>query len=194
MIRPRGGDFLYSDVEFEVMKYDVQQAKSLGADGVVFGILLPDGSVDKERTKILVDLAKPMKVTFHRAFDMTNDAFKALEDLIEIGGIERILTSGQDSGVLEGLPLIKQLVEKANNRIIIMPGAGITPRNLPRILSECPNLPELHMALPGKSDSHMTFRNPNVYMGVAISTPEYDLTETDGRGVKGVVGMLKKIG
>src|SRR5438445_9519302 len=94
IIRPRGGDFCYSDVEFEVMKRDVEFAKQLGADGIVIGILLPDGAIDVTRTRELIDIARPMSVTFHRAFDMTRDAFAALETLIDLG-IDRILTSGQ---------------------------------------------------------------------------------------------------
>jgi copper homeostasis protein len=103
MIRPRGGDFVYSDIEIEIMKHDILTAKSLNVTGVVFGLLLPDGSVDKVKTKMLVDLAHPLQVTFHRAFDVCKDPFVALEDIISIGGIQRILTSGQDSGALEGL-------------------------------------------------------------------------------------------
>ncbi|KAJ3128198.1 hypothetical protein HK098_004944 [Nowakowskiella sp. JEL0407] len=190
MIRPRGGDFLYSDVEFEVMKLDVETAKSLKADGVVFGILTSDGRVDIKRTKDLVEIAKPMSVTFHRAFDMTRDPFQALEDIIEIGGIQRILTSGQEPTVLEGTELIMKLIELANDRIIILPGGGITSRNIKRILDELPGLGEIHAALPGNQSSEMKFRNGVVYMGVAIKTPEYLLTTTDGNDVEEVVKII----
>ncbi|KAJ3057167.1 hypothetical protein HK097_011172 [Rhizophlyctis rosea] len=192
MIRPRGGDFRYSDTEFEVMKYDIQEAKRLGANGVVIGLLNPDGSVDVHRTKKLVELAKPLNVTFHRAFDMTADPFKALEDLISIGGIQRVLTSGQDSGVLEGLPLLTELVQKAGNKITILPGCGITVRNLDRILAEL-DVPEVHMAIPTSTSSKMTYRNGNVFMGVAITTPEYSISMTDGTGVNDVSKLLGNV-
>ncbi|KAJ1534106.1 hypothetical protein HK096_004318 [Nowakowskiella sp. JEL0078] len=192
MIRPRGGDFLYSDVEFEVMKADIQQCKSIGVDGVVFGLLTAEGKIDKVKTKILVNLAMPMNVTFHRAFDMTRNPLEALEDLIEIGGIQRILTSGQESTVLEGLNFINDLIKRANGRIIILPGGGVTPRNLQRILDFSPGLSEIHAALPGKLDSQMQYRNDVVFMGVAITTPEYLLTITNGKDVKTVAEILNK--
>jgi copper homeostasis protein len=123
MIRPRGGDFLYSDDEFEIMKEDIRVAKNLGADGVVFGILLPDGSIDTSRMKILIDLARPMGISCHRAFDMTADPYMAMEHLIDLG-IDRILTSGQQPTAPEGAGLIRELIVRANERIIIMPGCG----------------------------------------------------------------------
>src|SRR5512138_1393956 len=109
MIRPRGADFLYSDGEFEIMKEDIRVAKELGADGVVFGILKADGTIDRQRMEELIRLARPMGVTCHRAFDMTRDPFGALEDLIALG-VDRILTSGQCDSALEGAPLIRQLI------------------------------------------------------------------------------------
>jgi copper homeostasis protein len=134
MIRPRGGDFCYSDVEFEVMKKDVLIAKQLGADGVVFGLLKPDHNVDLERTRELVQLARPLRVTFHRAFDLAADSFRALEDIISLE-IERILTSGHAKTALAGLPLITRLVQAAAGRVIIMPGSGIRPQNIRTILT-----------------------------------------------------------
>jgi len=124
MIRPRGGDFLYSADEFESMKEDIKLCKQLGCDGVVFGLLNADGTVDKERTSMLVDLAYPMGVTFHRAFDRVRDAFEALDILIDIG-CERVLTSGLMPNVTGGKQLLKQLVGAADERIIIMPGSGV---------------------------------------------------------------------
>ena len=105
MIRPRGGDFCYSDAEVDVMAHDIRVAKESGADGIALGLLRPDGSVDSERTRALIASARPLKVTFHRAFDMTNDPYRALDDLIGLG-IERVLTSGLESSALEGLDLI----------------------------------------------------------------------------------------
>jgi len=121
MIRPRGGDFLYSEAEFEVMKEDVKVLKEAGADGMVFGILTREGEVDVARCQELIELARPLPVTFHRAFDMVKDPYTSLEIIIQLG-FERILTSGQDSSALEGLLTIKYLIEKAKERIIIVPG------------------------------------------------------------------------
>ena len=129
MIRPRGGDFFYSDDEFEIMKADVINHKALGCDGVVIGLLHKDGSVDVPRSKILVQLAYPMGVTFQRAFDRVNDPFKALEDVIETG-CERILTSGLVPSCLDGAALIAQLVQQAAERIVIMPGSGLRSGNV----------------------------------------------------------------
>ena len=129
IIRPRGGIFLYTDDEFEIIKTDVKLCKELGCDGVVIGMLTKDARVDKKRCGELISLAYPLGLTFHRAFDRTVNAFEALEDIIEIG-CERILTSGQKSHALEGAGLIKQVIEKAGDRIIIMPGSGVRSDNI----------------------------------------------------------------
>ena len=129
IIRPRGGDFFYSDDEFEIMKTDIKVCKDFGCDGVVIGILTEENKVDKKRCSILVEHAYPLGVTFHRAFDRTVDPFEALEDIIDIG-CERILTSGQKPNALDGAELIKQLIEKAGDRIIIMPGSGVRADNI----------------------------------------------------------------
>lgn len=134
MIRPRGGDFVYDFFEEEIMKKDIALAKKLGADGVVLGVLHPDGQVNIERTKALVDFAHPLKVTFHRAFDLTPDPFKALAAVIETGA-ERILTSGQQSSAPEALELFTQLVKKAGTSIEIMAGAGVNPSNAAAIVA-----------------------------------------------------------
>src|SRR5689334_18602967 len=143
IIRPRGGDFLYSDLEIEVMAEDVQLAKTLGADGVVIGCLTATGDIDKARTRHLIELARPLNVTFHRAFDMCRDPRQALEDLIELG-VDRVLTSGQESSVLEGLDLICQLHQQAKDRIIIMPGGGLTAQNIARIV-QASGVTEVHL-------------------------------------------------
>jgi len=177
MIRPRGGDFCYSDVEFEIMKLDIELAKKLGADGVVFGILAEDGTVDAERTAALTELARPMNVTFHRAFDVTRDPYEALETLIGLG-IDRILTSGQENSVLEGLDLITDLVQRAGDRIIIMPGAGITERNVKKIVAQS-RAKEIHVAAWASVESRMTYRNPRCFMGGELRPPEFTLLVTD---------------
>lgn len=129
IIRPRGGDFLYSDEEFDVMKKDILLCRELQCDGVVIGLLQKDGSIDKDRTATLVDIAYPLGVTFHRAFDRTANPFEALEDVIETG-CERILTSGLKPTAPEGSDTIAALVRQANDRIIIMPGSGVRSGNI----------------------------------------------------------------
>lgn len=133
IIRPRGGDFLYTDVEYECIKADILIAKELGYPGVVIGLLNADGSIDVKRTTALVELAAPMQVTFHRAFDRCNNPFQGMEDIISTG-CKRILTSGQVPNAYDALPLLSQLVEKANGRIIIMPGSGVRANNIQEIL------------------------------------------------------------
>ena len=163
MIRPRGADFLYNDEEFEIMKEDILMAKELGADGVVFGILKPDGSIDAERMGQLVELARPMGITCHRAFDMTRDPFEALDDLIRLG-IDRILTSGQSDSALLGAPLIRELIRKAEGKIIIMPGHGIKENNLEQAIRET-GASEFHLYLTKNRPSEMKFHREGVKMG-----------------------------
>lgn len=155
MIRPRDGDFFYSDDEFEIMKADVKNHKALGCDGVVIGLLNKDGSVDKERSKKLVELAYPMGVTFQRAFDRVNDPFKALEDIIDIG-CERILTSGLVPDCLHGAPLIARLVQQANERIVIMPGSGLRSSNVIEV-AKITGATEFHTSARVFVDSRMDF-------------------------------------
>ena len=160
IIRPRGGDFLYSEIEFEVMKADIENCKSLGCDGVVIGILNADGTVDKKRCKQLVEIAHPMKVTFHRAFDRTNDPFKAMEDIISIG-CERILTSGQKNLATDGEELLNKLVKQANNRIIIMPGSGVNSDNIETLVKNT-NTTEFHTSARTFVNSKMEFINQSM--------------------------------
>ena len=158
IIRPRGGDFLYSNAEFEMMKTDIECCKNEDCDGIVIGILNRDGSVDKQRCQQLVELAYPMGVTFHRAFDRTNDSAKALEDIVEIG-CERILTSGQAPTALAGTSLIKVLIQQANDRIVIMPGSGIRSNNIKEI-AETTGAKEFHTSAKMYTNSKMNFMNP----------------------------------
>ena len=129
IIRPRGGDFLYSPLEQEIMLHDIKVARQLGADGVVFGCLTADGKVDVEAMEKLMNAVGDMSVTFHRAFDMCRNPQEALEQIIELG-CHRILTSGQEATAEKGIPLLKELVELADERIIIMPGCGVNPKNI----------------------------------------------------------------
>jgi copper homeostasis protein len=165
MIRPRGGDFCYTDDEFDIMQRDIETAKKLGADGVVFGILNANGTVDTERSRRLVASARPLNVTFHRAFDMSADLFRALEDVCDTGA-NRILTSGGQPTALEGLPPIAGLVKAAKGRIAIMPGGGVGDDNARHILEES-GAREIHAGLGSCVSSPMRFRNPRISMGNA---------------------------
>ncbi|CAN5900093.1 copper homeostasis protein CutC [soil metagenome] len=155
IIRPRGGDLLYSDAEYEIMISDIHLCKKLGCDGIVIGILSKDGTVDMERCKRVVDMAYPLGVTFHRAFDRTVDPFQALEDIIEIG-CERILTSGQMPNALDGAGIIAELINIADDRIIIMPGSGIRSENIAAIAKKT-NATEFHSSAKMMADSNMEF-------------------------------------
>ena len=189
IIRPRGGDFCYSDFEFVVMKSDVQVAKQLGANGVVVGILDENGAVDKGRTRELITLARPMSVTFHRAFDMTRDPYKALEDLIALG-IDRVLTSGQENSVLEGLDLITDLVQRAGDRIIVMPGGGITERNIKKIIAQS-GAHEAHVVGTVSVTSPMRYRNSRPFMGGELRPPEFSRNVTDSNRIRQFVRAVK---
>jgi copper homeostasis protein len=158
IIRPRGGDFLYSKDEFDIMRRDIRLCKELGCDGVVIGLLNMDGTIDLVRTARLVEIAYPMGITFHRAFDRCRDPFIALEELIELG-CERILTSGQQPSVVDGVELVAQLNEKADERIIIMPGSGVRKENI-KMLAEKTGCTEFHSSLRGKLKSGMQFIHP----------------------------------
>jgi len=178
MIRPRGADFLYSEEEFEIMKADVQMAKELGADGVVFGILKPGGTLDTERMEALVNLARPMGITCHRAFDMTRDPFEALETLI-ILGIDRVLTSGQTDSALTGAPFIRKWIQWVEGRIIIMPGHGIKTHNLEEAV-KLTGAREFHMFLTRKERSKMEYLREEVRMGNPdLSEFEYTIADRE---------------
>jgi copper homeostasis protein len=189
MIRPRGGDFLYDDVETEAMLEDVEVAKSLGADGVVFGCLRPDGAIDTDKTRALTSAARPLAVTFHRAFDVCRDPFEALEQLAELG-VARLLTSGQESSVLEGIERIKTLRERAKGRVVVMPGGGITPGNVRKIV-ELSGADEIHMAWMTTRESGMSHRNRRVFMGGALYPPEYSREVAEEEGIRSVRQQLR---
>jgi copper homeostasis protein len=190
MIRPRGGDFLFDDDEFATMRSDIETAKAEGADGVVIGLLSATGEIDIARTRELIALARPLSVTFHRAFDMTPEPFRALETLVELG-VDRVLTSGQEASVLEGLPLIVELTERAGDRIVIMPGGGITARNIERIIAAA-RPREIHFAALEPSASGMRFRRPHVFMGGELRPPEYDRLDTSAASVRAVIARASR--
>lgn len=163
MIRPRGGDFLYTDAEFEAMQHDIRVAKDLGADGIVFGLLNADGTVDRERTSRLVELAAPLPVTFHRAIDVSRDLMEALETVIATG-CARVLTSGGEPSVVDGAEVVARMVRAAGDRILVMPGCGITTGNVRSILATT-GAHEVHVALEEPLPSGMTYRKPEIPMG-----------------------------
>ncbi|XP_033098384.1 copper homeostasis protein cutC homolog [Anneissia japonica] len=171
LIRPRGGDFCYSSFELEVMRQDLLLAKDCGANGIVIGFLNRKGEIDVEKCKEFISLSRPLEVTFSRAFDMVADPYKSLEVLIDLG-FERVLTSGLDSSVLEGLPVIRKLIEQARGRIIVMPGGGINDRNLRRILEGC-GANEYHCSARTSQDSKMLYRNTKAFMGGVLRPPEF---------------------
>ena len=175
IIRPRGGDFLFDDDEFAIMRADIETAKAEGADG----------TIDLTRTRELIALARPLSVTFHRAFDMTPDPLAALETLISLG-VDRVLTSGQEPSVLEGLPLIVELVGRAGDRIIVMPGGSVTAHNVERIVSAAKPR-ELHFAALATAGSGMRFRREHVFMGGELRPPEYDRPTTSGSIISSVM-------
>lgn len=176
IIRPRGGDFLYTKDEYEIMLQDVKLCKQLGCDGIVIGLLNMDGTIDIVRTAQLIEAAYPLGVTFHRAFDRCKEPFQVLEQLIEIG-CERILTSGQQPSVVDGVDLVAELNKVADDRIIIMPGSGVRKENI-KMLAEKTGCTEFHSSLRGKERSKMEFVHPafedsaESYMNNAINASE----------------------
>lgn len=186
MIRPRGGDFCYSDDEISAMQADIRIAKELGCEGVVLGILQPSGQVNIAQTKALATLAKPMQVTFHRAIDMSPDYSKALEDIIETGCV-RILTSGQKNTAIEGIENIRILVNQANGRIEIMAGSGVNADNAQTLIHT--GVDALHLTGKSVRDSEMVYRQEGIAMGGLSEVPEYEIVFSDSEKIRAVVGF-----
>ncbi|MDB5240134.1 MAG: copper homeostasis protein CutC [Spirosoma sp.] len=189
MIRPRGGDFLYTNTELAVMRADLEMAKQMSVAGVVFGLLQANGTVDEGRTSQLVELAYPLPVTFHRAFDMTRNPTEALEAVIRTGAV-RILTSGQQPTAELGLPVLRQLVQQAGGRIEIMAGAGVHASNA-RVLMEA-GVDALHLSGSTKHNSPMIYQQSNVSMASTIPG-EYERMEADEEKIRGVVDLLSSV-
>ncbi|MGJ7041357.1 copper homeostasis protein [Shinella sp. BE166] len=189
IIRPRGGDFLYSETEFETMAEDIKALREEGVAGVVIGCLTPDGRIDEARTKTLVEAARPMSVTCHRAFDMTVDAREALEALIRCG-VNRVLTSGQRDTAVEGIAILKSAHEQAAGRITVMGCGALDAQNIKKVRDET-GLTELHFAALTTVPSGMTFRNPHVGMGGTEKDREYELTLTDRDAVRATIAAAK---
>jgi copper homeostasis protein len=190
MIRPRGGDFLYSDLEFVSMRHDIEIAKSCGADGIVLGLLHPDGTVDIHRTRELVELAAPLPVTFHRAIDVTPDLSVALEAVIGTGAA-RVLTSGGKSSVANAIPMVRRLTEQAGDRIMVMPGCGIHLSNILDIARDT-NAREIHIALNEPVESKMIYRKPGLPMG-GVEDREFVTFTTAENAVRNVMTRLQQL-
>jgi copper homeostasis protein len=190
MIRPREGDFYYTEREFETMLLDVVAADIVGADGIVAGILMKNGTIDAEKMAMLVELAGKMTVTCHRAFDMTADPFEAMETLIGCG-VKRILTSGGRQTAPEGLPAIKQLVTRSDGRIIIMPGGGINEGNITR-LAEQTGVSEIHLSAKTFIPGLMEYRNPHVSMGGNVQIHEYNRLVPDSQAIRRIIASFDK--
>jgi copper homeostasis protein len=191
IIRPRGGDFLYTDPEYDIMRRDIELCGETGVDGIVIGILRTDATIDIERTQKLIELAHTMSVTFHRAFDMCSDPFKGLEDIISAGA-SRLLTSGQRNTVPEGASLIQNLVKQAGKRIIIMPGSGLDESNIAE-MARLTGAGEFHLTGRKTIDSSMTFRRDDIQMGGVTDIPEFARKVADPERIKNIINILKMI-
>lgn len=187
IIRPRGGDFLYSDLEVERMAADITVCRELGVDGVVFGCLRADGTIDVERNRYLMDCASGMSVTMHRAFDRTADSALALEQVIDLG-FDRILTSGQQPQAIQGVDLLAKLNRQAAGRITLMAGSGVNEQNI-RTIRDVTGLHEFHFSGRESRPSGMQYVNPNLYMG-RPGANEAALDYTTARRVAATIAQL----
>lgn len=187
MIRPRGGDFLYSECEFEQMRRDIAFARDLGADGVVLGLLTSEGDVDAARTRELVELARPMDCTFHRSFDVACDPLRALEEIIA-AGCRRILTSGQRAAAPEGIELIRKLVRAAAGRIEIMAGSGVNPANALALAATGVNA--LHFSATRRRPGGMKYRNPEISFSLSGAS-DHEIVRADPAFVRAMVAAAR---
>lgn len=185
IIRPRGGDFLYSPIEVKTMLKDIEVARQLGADGVVFGCLTAEGEIDLPIMRELMKASEGLSVTFHRAFDVCQDAKKALEQIIELG-CNRILTSGQQPTAELGIPLLKELQEQASGRIILLAGCGVNEKNISRIAQET-GIQEFHFSARESIKSGMNYKNESVSMGGTVLINEYERNVTSAERVKATI-------
>ncbi len=191
MIRPRAGDFCYTAEEIETMKADIQFAKESGVEGVVFGILTPEGEIDAIAMKELIRLARPMEVICHRAFDMTRDAIKSLDTLINLG-VDRLLTSGFTNKAADGIPVLKQLINASNGQITIMPGGGVNSLNVHTLFAET-GASNFHLSGKVPKDSNMQFRKSGISMGSVSGDDEYALDEASYAVIYAIKELLKSL-
>lgn len=189
LIRPRYGDFCYSDYEFEIMKKNIEMFRRAGADGVVLGILSPDGSMDMARMEQVVEIAKGMHITLHRAFDMCKEPMKVLEQAKSLG-IHTILTSGQKNSCLEGKELIQELVVASNGQVDILIGGGVNSDILPELL-RVTKAKSYHLSGKEIIDSRMEYRKENVMMGLPFFN-EYEIWKTNHRKIRAVKEILEQ--
>ena len=187
MIRARGGDFCPGELEFEVMREEIIEARRLGADGVVLGLLSPDGTIDVDRTRTLVEVAAPLPVTFHRAIDMTPDPIAAIEDVIETGAV-RILSSGGSPQSMQGAAMLARMVEVAGERIAIMVGSGVSPQNIAE-LACATGAREFHSSARHAQPSPMLYRKHGMAMG-EVREREYQRSVVSEEQVRGLVAAL----
>lgn len=190
MIRPRGGDFCYSEQEFALMQEEIRRVRDLGVDGLILGVLDEDAAVDVARTRTLVEMAAPLPVTFHRAIDMTPDPVAALEDVIETGA-RRVLTSGGAPRVMEGLPVLARMVEAAGDRITVMAGGGITLKTV-HTLTHATGVREVHASLRTAVPSPVRFRKEGVAMG-EVRDREYVRRVTQEASVRAMREVLQRV-
>ena len=189
MVRPRGGDFLYSDIEFAAMLTDVNALRELGVAGVVVGCLTAEGEIDEARMRALVESARPLSVTCHRAFDMTRDVLAAVEALVGCG-VDRVLTSGQRDTAVEGIETIRATVEVARGRLTVMACGGLDAHNVALIRDET-RAPELHFAALRTERSRMRYRNSAVGMGGTALEREYTNQITDEEAVRATIAAAR---
>lgn len=192
LIRPRGGDFVYSDVEIEVMQRDIALARRFGAQGVVFGALHADGTVDVARTRALLGVSRPLSVTFHRAFDFTPDADAALDALIGLG-IDRVLTSGQAPLAVEGIGTLARLVTRAAGRIRILAGGGLSEENIARV-ADLTGVQEVHVRATALLESPASYRPRHLSLLKQPLPNEFDRAVTDPERIRRISGILEKVG
>ena len=188
MIRPRGGDFCYNDTEIEQMHRDIEFAKSCGADGVVLGVLQPNGHVNIVRTRELVQNASPLQVTFHRAFDLVVDPFRTLDDIV-VCGCRRILTSGLKATAMEGLDTIRKLVAYSAGRMDIMAGSGVIPENAQKFIEA--GVQAIHFSAKKRINSRMIYRNKYVPIMQADALTDYDLISVDEDKIRKMVEIIQ---
>ena len=188
IIRPRGGDFLYTAEEIDIMEEDIRMVRQAGADGVVFGCLTPDGELDWKAMERLMKVSEGLSVTFHRAFDYVKDPFRVMEELTGMG-VDRILTSGQQPTAFQGADLLRRLVDQAAGRIIIMPGCGVNETNIAELAART-GASEFHFSARENKQSRMLLRNPALSMGGTVTIDEYQRPVTTPERVRNTIQAL----
>jgi copper homeostasis protein len=192
LVRPRAGDFHYTELELEVMRRDIQLAKEFGAQGIVVGALRRNATVDVDRMEMLIEVARPLSVTFHRAFDLCRDPERGLEDLLGIG-VNRVLTSGQAATALEGSAVIARMVRQAGNDLVVVAAGGINGQNVGRLVTQT-RVKEVHLRGGSLVHSEMEYPPRGVRLGGPVAESEEDWLATDPARIRGVVTALAGVG